>query len=393
MKKVFMSLAAVAAVFAGCQKPELEVAPVEVKNPFTASVENFGAETKTAMDGNQVVWSSGDQLAIFQGAGVADLYELADGYEGLASGTFTLKAEMGDDFYGGVEMNDPRNVAFYPYAEGLASYSEEGAWVVSNVVLPATQAYTENSFANGAFAMVAVTESLEDHVLRFKNVLGAVKFQFTGSAVVKSIALKGNNGEVLAGKATVTAHDGFETPSVVMAEDGATEVVLDCGEGVKLSSVATNFVVALPPVEFEKGFTATVTYTNGKTYTVEATAANEVLRSGILAMPEVELWASLDKLGDVTLAANPSMTDGVLNITVDNADATGFYGIFMSAMNWEAYGPMLADPMMLEMVLAGQTIMDGLPGTLYEGKSYSLLFLLNTLSSLAMMSCQELPTR
>ena len=67
---------------------------VPVFGEFTATVENFDA-TKTALDGNHVVWSSGDQLAIFQGTGVADLYELADGYEGLASGAFTLKGGMG----------------------------------------------------------------------------------------------------------------------------------------------------------------------------------------------------------------------------------------------------------------------------------------------------------
>lgn len=360
---MFMSLAAVAAVFAGCQKPELEVAPVEVKNPFSASVENFGAETKTAMDGNHVVWSSGDQLAIFQGAGVADLYELADGYEGLASGTFTLKAGMGDDFYGGVEMNDPRNVAFYPYAEGLASYSEEGAWVVSNVTLPATQAYTENSFANGAFAMVAVTESLEDHVLRFKNVLGAVKFQFKGSSVVKSVALKGNNNEVLAGAATVTAHDGFDTPSVVMAEDGATEVVLDCGEGVQVSKEGTNFVIALPPVKFENGFTVTVTYADGNTYTVEATDANAVLRSGLLVMPEVTLPS-------LKFSSESSMTDADLNVALEGY--TGFYGMFLMPGMWENVVSML------EMGYFGfSDILSGMMGSelpcyLYEGQDVEL---------------------
>lgn len=371
MKKVLMSLAAVAAVFAGCQKPELEVAPVEVKDAFTASVENFDA-TKTALDGNHVVWSAADQLAIFQGFGVADLYEIADASAGSSSAKFVHKTSgLGDDFFGGVEMNDPRNVAFYPYAEGLGAYSEEGAWVVTNVTLPATQVYSENSFGNGAFPMVAVTETMDDHNLRFKNVLGAVKFQFTGSAVVKSIALKGNNGEVLAGKATVTAHDGFETPSVVLAKDGATEVVLDCGEGVQLSSEATNFVVALPPVEFEKGFTATVTYTNGKTYTVEATAANEVLRSGILAMPEVELWASAEKLGDVTLATNPSMTEVALKLTIDNADATGFYGIFAPGMWVDAILPMLSDPSEFNKLINNGYIMEGFVCNLYEGTTYN----------------------
>ncbi len=370
MKKVLMSLAAVAAVFAGCQKPELEVAPVEVKDAFTASVENFDA-TKTALDGNHVVWSAADQLAIFQGFGVADLYEIADASAGSSSAKFVHKTSgLGDDFFGGIEMNDPRNVAFYPYAEGLGAYSEEGAWVVTNVTLPATQVYSENSFGNGAFPMVAVTETMDDHNLRFKNVLGAVKFQFTGSAVVKSIALKGNNGEVLAGKATVTAHDGFETPSVVLAEDGATEVVLDCGEGVQLSSEATNFVVALPPVEFEKGFTATVTYTNGKTYTVEATAANEVLRSGILAMPEVELFVS-ETLGDVTLITSASMTEVSLKVAIENAEATGFYGMFMRPEMWT----MVQEYIAMEAVSFAD-ILSGMMGTelpclLYEGTTYT----------------------
>ena len=365
MKKVLMSLAAVAAVFAGCQKPELEVAPVVVKEAFTATVENFGA-TKTAMDGNHVVWSTGDQLAIFQGTGVADLYELADGYEGLASGKFTLKAGMGDDFYGGMEMTDPRNVAFYPYAQGLATYCEEGAWVVSNVTLPATQAYTENSFANGAFPMVAVTESLEDHVLRFKNVLGAVKLQFTGKSAIKSVALKGNNNEVLAGAATVAAHDGFETPSVVVAENGATEVVLECGEGVQLSETeATAFVLAVAPVNFENGFTVTVTYVGGYTHTIEAAAANEVLRSGVLVMPEV----ALPTPPSLEFTYEAGMTDVALSVKVEGY--TGFYGIFSRPEMWD---------MVQEYVGQGWVsfgdILSGMMGTelpclLYEGPEFT----------------------
>ena len=365
MKKVLMSLAAVAAVFAGCQKPEFEVAPVEVKGEFTATVENFDA-TKTALEGNHVVWSSGDQLAIFQGVGVADLYELASGYEGLASGAFTLKAGMGDDFFGGMEMNDPRNVAFYPYAQGLATYAEDGAWVVSNVTLPATQVYTENSFANGAFPMVAVTESLEDHVLRFKNVLGAVKLQFTGTQLLKSIVVKGNNGEVLAGAATVTAHDGFDTPSIVMAEGGATEVVFDCGTGVQLSETPTAFYIALPPMVFEKGFTVTATTVDGCVAELVA-PENEVKRSGILVMPELEVKA----LVPVTFEAEEGMTDVVMNITIDHEAATGFYGMFMMEGMWESVLMMLdMGYFTFDTILAGGMGTE-LPCLLYEGTSYT----------------------
>ena len=365
MKKVLMSLAAVAAVFAGCQKPELEVAPVEVKAPFTATVENFDA-TKTAMEGNHVVWSEGDQLAVFQGTGVADLYVLANGYEGLTNGRFTLKGGMGDDFFGGMEMTDPRNVAFYPYAQGLAAYAEDGAWVVSNVTLPATQAYTENSFANGAFPMVAVTESLEDHALRFKNVLGAVKLQFTGKSAVKSVALKGNNNEVLAGAATVTAHDGFETPSVVVAENGATEVVLDCGEGVQLSETETTaFVLAVAPVKFENGFTVTVTYADGYTHTVEAAVANEVFRSGVLVMPEVALPVP----PSVEFSYEAGMTDATLSVQLEGY--TGFYGMFMMEGMWENVLMMLDwGYFTFDTILAGGMGTE-LPCLLYEGTSYT----------------------
>lgn len=359
---MFMSLAAVAAVFAGCQKPELEVAPVEVKDAFTASVENFDA-TKTALDGNHVVWSADDQLAIFQGFGVADLYEIADASAGSSSAKFVYKTSgLGDDFYGGVEMNDPRNVAFYPYAEGLASYSEDGAWVVTNVTLPATQVYTENSFANGAFPMVAVTESLEDHVLRFKNVLGAVKLQLKGSAVVKSVALKGNNDEVLAGAATVTAHDGYDTPSVVMAEDGATEVVLDCGEGVEVSKEGTNFVLALPPVVFEKGFTVTVTFADGKTHTVEATTANSVLRSGILVMPAVTLPS-------VTVTTVSSMADAELNVALEGY--TGFYGLFVGPEMWQMIVEYVENEWVAFSDILGGMLGNEGPCFLYQTTSYT----------------------
>lgn len=366
MKKVLMSLAAVAAVFAGCQKPELEVAPVEVKDAFTASVENFDA-TKTALDGNHVVWSAADQLAIFQGFGVADLYEIADASAGSSSAKFVHKTSgLGDDFFGGVEMNDPRNVAFYPYAEGLGAYSEEGAWVVTNVTLPATQVYTENSFANGAFPMVAVTETMDDHNLRFKNVLGAVKFQLTGSQALKSIVVKGNNGEVLAGKATVTAHDGFDTPTIVMAEGGATEVVFDCGTGVQLSETPTAFYVALPPMVFENGFTATVTTVDGCVAELVA-PAQEVKRSGILVMPELAVKA----LVPVTVETESSMTEVELNIAIDHAEATGFYGMFMRPEMWT----MVQEYIAMEMVSFGD-ILNGmmgmeLPCLLYEGTTYT----------------------
>ena len=61
---------------------------------FSASVEEFAAQTKTALaPGNYVVWSAGDRLAIFQGSAIADEYKLAEGSEGLNGGSFQWVAK------------------------------------------------------------------------------------------------------------------------------------------------------------------------------------------------------------------------------------------------------------------------------------------------------------
>ena len=138
--------------------------------------------------------------------------------------------------------------------------------------------------------MVAVTANMADHNLKFKNVSGAMKLQLKGNLVVKSIKIEGANGEKLSGAATVTAYANNLAPVIKMADDASTEVTLDCGDGVLLSeSEPTNFYIALPPVLFENGFTVKVTDVEENVQTITAEAANTVLRSSILVMPEVTL--------------------------------------------------------------------------------------------------------
>ena len=295
MKKVVIALAA-AAVLAGCQKPEVD-GLVESKDVFTASVEEFDAQTKTSMTENRrIVWSAGDRLSIFQGSTIADEYVLASGSAGLSSGSFKWVSkdnEVNSDFGAGFEL--PCNVAFYPYAEGLlldGDMLEDGKkiYTISTVILPEVQTYVANSFGNGAFPMVAVTQNMDDHNLKFKNIGGALKLQLKGSCVVKSIKVEGANDEKLSGAATVTAYANNLTPAIKMTDSASTAVTLDCGDGVQLNeSEATAFYVALPPVLFQNGFTVTVTDVEENVQTITAEAANTVLRSSILVMPEVTL--------------------------------------------------------------------------------------------------------
>ena len=284
---------AAATVFVGCQKQEFaesEVSDVE----FTASVEAFDTQTKTSLNAERrVVWSAGDHLAIFRGSNCASKYKVTDASSGQGSGVFKLVEPAGDDFYGGNEISC--NVAFYPYSGELtlAGGQIEGqgsVYNLSGITLSQTQVYAENSFANGAFPMVAVTGSIGDRVLNFKNILSAMKLQFKGTQLVKSIKIEGANGEKLSGAATVTAYANNLAPVIKMASDASETVTLDCGDGVQLNeSAAIAFYIALPPVLFEKGFTVTVADVEENEYTVTATDANTVLRSSILVMPEITI--------------------------------------------------------------------------------------------------------
>ena len=325
MTKIAFMLAMSAAVLASCQKNE-ELPIVSENEVYTASVESFDAQTKTSMtQDRQVVWSQDDRLAIFQGSTLADEYKVADAGEGNTNATFILvtdNSEVNGDFSAGVEV--PRNIAFYPYASGLSitasTIDDEGtSYKITGYELPETQYYAAGSFGNGAFPMTAVTSSMSDHNLKFRNLLGAMKLRLKGTQTVKSIKVEGKNSEKLSGAAVITAYATNLTPAITMSETAGTSVTLDCGDGVQLNeSTATDFFIALPPVLFSQGFIVTVTDDASQTYTFSADVANTVLRSSILTMPAVVL-------GDEVAEDEEENTDSsikVLDITFDKSTLT-----------------------------------------------------------------------
>lgn len=106
--------------------------------------------------------------------------------------------------------------------------------------------------------MVSVTE---DNRLQFRNGCGYLVLKLYGHLFgVSSITLRGNAGEPLAGKARI-AMEPKGVPSVKMAEDAKSEVTLVCKDPVVLGDTpeeAIAFWFALPPTDFDKGFTIEV---------------------------------------------------------------------------------------------------------------------------------------
>lgn len=288
MRKLYYYMTVALLLFAaGCQHEE--ITSFEQDNDVLevyASIEDIeDAQTRTYLSSSEVYWSSGDQIAVFYKNTLRKRFDVTPESIDSKNATFLL-----DEGY--VQMGSnvmvSHNVAYYPFCD-VTCAPDGSSYTLSSLTLPSTQSYVEESVGLGAFPMVAVTENTDDVNFCFKNICGVMQFQLKGSGFVRSVSVKGNSGEILAGPAAVTAGYGKE-PSISMSAEGVKEVTLDCGEsGVELNETTpVSFFIALPPVQFEGGFTITVTDTWGGSMEYSTSKKNPVGRSKGLRMPAKE---------------------------------------------------------------------------------------------------------
>ena len=162
---------------------------------------------------------------------------------------------------------------------------KSGANYSLDVILPAEQHYAHESFGSGDFPMVAVSP---DNDITFKNICGGMKLLLKGSQAVTSVSIEGKDGEKISGAAAVIAYTDGSRPLIMMAENASTTVTLDCGSGVQLDEdTATEFIITLPPLSFQKGFKATVSTSDNQTHVIETDKEQEIVRSTLLVMPEI----------------------------------------------------------------------------------------------------------
>ncbi len=194
-------------------------------------------------------WTADDKVSIFGKNTYNQQYKFL-GETGDNSGGFSKVA--GAEYVTGNPIS--HTVSVYPYQASTKITEGE----VLTVTFPAEQHYAENTFGLGANTMVSVTA---DDFLQYKNVGGYLVLKLYGEGVfISSITLKGNNGEKLAGMATVTMPlDGV--PTAALAEDATDQITLVCDTPVALGATAeesTEFWLVVPPTTFSKGFTLTV---------------------------------------------------------------------------------------------------------------------------------------
>ena len=281
MKKILTFSVLAGLMLCGCQKEEQIIEKTPEQKVFTAEIESNSddAATRTSLDNQgNVLWKVGDEVSIFAGNTVNAEYKVSEVTNGQTRAILSPVSSS--------ETGTGANVAYYPYSSALSLATAESGYTISNIKLPAIQKYAQASFADGAFPMAAVSDNA---TLKFKNILGGLKLQLTGTAKVRSISVTARNGESLCGSANVTVSSTGD-PSITLSDATATTVTLDCGtEGVQLDeTTATPFIIALPPVKMTSGFTVTVTDTDGNTMDISTAKSKTIARSTLLPMKAVK---------------------------------------------------------------------------------------------------------
>lgn len=285
---MIMGLCALLALATVSCKKNTESGSVSFKASFTNPT--FGG--KNYLDGNVLKWNNGDKIRVFVSNGNSAIFETSDEGESLAT------------FSGTIEESD-RYVAFYP---ARSCTPAEGGKVT--MTLAANQTYKENGFANDFFPLAAVAENNQFN-LKFRSPCNLFCLQLYGNATIKKIELEDNfitYKEVfghqipvqhpLAGNLVATVEDfnpdrpEFELPM----EFREPTLTLDCskvdGGGVLLSTDSSNptkfcFVIPNYPEDyldneyvqfqvFQKGFTAKIYTTDGKTATLGTNEDNHI---------------------------------------------------------------------------------------------------------------------
>ena len=312
MRKIYIAFALLSVLLyaTSCEKNEYGQLTNDDAQIFTALSET-DVETKTVLSSNLVLWEEGDEVSLFNGSDINDLYGVKAGTSGKTTATLVRK-QIGS---GDATVSFDTNVAYYPYSSDI-KYANEGTYHSLSVNIPSEQHYLPKSFARYAMPMVAVTGSKAESELKFKNLFGVLKLQLTGSNMtVKSITIKGNSKEKLSGDATVAIyHNGYTTVS--FGSEGGEEVKLVCND-VKLNETTpTEFYISLPPMVYRSGITVLVETTE-RTIKMSTNKMLTINRSKVKSLdaravtPDRYESEDYSKDGEVTTLQAKSVGNGI----------------------------------------------------------------------------------
>ena len=332
MKKIlFFVLAAL--TFVACEQALVEeqsaICP-DVSETITVGFEG-GNDTRIQLnEAQKTVWTKDDLVSVFYRSNANQQWK----YNG-ETGVRTADLTCVDAGEATATMN--RVVVVYPYNENY--YFNTETYNVQ-ATMPAVQTYMKDSYGLDGNIMISQSEYND---ISLKNVCGWLKLQLMGSGeLVKSITVRGNKGEQVAGDLYINSADATSTLASEMGDimedesdntaGGAggnlvfedtilTKVTLDCGEGVELGTEVTAFYIALPPQTFTKGITVEITDTSNFTMTKSTYKTVTIERNHIQPMA---VLFGCEENPDEPQGGNSGTIDGQWHIIEWNGEVPEF---------------------------------------------------------------------
>ncbi|MBR5700747.1 MAG: DNA/RNA non-specific endonuclease [Bacteroidales bacterium] len=257
MKRIALRLIPLAVVLfaAGCARTEIDNPRIPSKEEFLIHKTFYGEsdETKTTLDGVNVLFAEGEAVSIYDGSGNREFTAKESG----ANVTFT----------GNVSAAATSYYVLSPYSASTV-FSKSGSTVTAATTVPASQAATPGSFASGANLSAAMYDA--DDAFSLQNLLAVAKFTLSTTNLdghsIASVTLSG--AYPLAGDVVVTY--GTEC-TLAAGSQTVNSVSLSNADGTALSD-GTYYLTLLPNAGGE--ITLTFTATDGYTATRKATLSS-----------------------------------------------------------------------------------------------------------------------
>lgn len=255
INRILLSAACIALLW-GCQKETLSPGRKHITDKgftFEATLEQEDEAKTTRDDDGKIYWTPGDAISVFFGRGTGGGSKfVANATEPSRKTNFQGTIDVVE---GGDEEEESVDYfwAVYPYDEGN---EVDGEFVT--LTLPGVQAAGDpGTFAPGTAPSMARSLGLK---LSFKNIWSGLGFSMDADGY-NTLTIRGNNGEVLAGRAKIGLDDNG-APYVAEILDGVTEVTLKAsGKGFEAGQY---YYLQFFPQTLADGFTVEVTSTTKK---------------------------------------------------------------------------------------------------------------------------------
>lgn len=246
---------ALAMLAAGCSQDTTTELNPTLKTTLSVSLD----QTRTYLDGVNILWSNGDKVAI-NGTETS----IPAAAVGTSGATFE-----------GVTAAENYSI-FYPAVLLDKNFS---GW--STYTIPVVQGYTEGSFAPDTSILVGYAEHNDTKTsVALKNVYGYLKVSLTGASNVNKVYLSATAGEAISGTFSIDYATAAVTP---LAGESIIRIM---GVTADASGNAT-LVVAVPAGEYAQGFTVKAIDTDGKAMskTLGKSAGIEIERAQLYELP------------------------------------------------------------------------------------------------------------